>query len=63
MNLPHTDFALCMYLIPEKLHNEEPIRILTSLAHLLETAQFEAFWVEANTCKAVDARKLPAFQG
>jgi len=51
MNLPSTDFSLCMYLIPEKLHHEEPIRSLITLSNLLEPAQFENFWVEANTCK------------
>jgi len=60
MNLPNTDFALCMYLIPEKLHNEEPVRILSSLAHLLESAQFEAFWEEANTCREL-LNTIPGF--
>jgi len=50
-NLPHCDFGLCMYMIPEKLHEEEPIRILASLSQLLETCQFVEFWTEAKTCR------------
>jgi len=51
MNLPSTDFTLCMYLIAERHHTEEPIKILTTLAQLLESAQFADFWVETNTCR------------
>jgi len=51
MNLPHNDFALCMYLIPEKLHEEEPIHILTCLSQLLEICHFSEFWIEAKTCR------------
>jgi len=60
MNLPNLDFQLCMYLIPEKLHHEEPIRILISLSHLLETATFAAFWVEANNCREL-LDQIPGF--
>jgi len=51
MNLPSTDFMLSLCMIPEKLHSEEPIKILIVLSQLLESAQFSEFWVEANTCK------------
>jgi len=60
MNLPSSDFALCMYLIPERLHTEEPIQILITLANLLESSQFEAFWVQMNLCKEF-FDKIPGF--
>jgi len=51
MNLPNIDFSLCMYMIPEYLHVEEPIKILIQIHNLLETAQFVEFWNEAKACK------------
>jgi len=60
MNLPSSDFSLCLYLISERLHNEEPIRVLISLAHLLESAQFPQFWTEANTCREL-LNTIPGF--
>eukprot|EP00742_Colponemidia_sp_Colp-10_P001108 GILJ01001198.1.p1 GENE.GILJ01001198.1~~GILJ01001198.1.p1 ORF type:complete len:239 (-),score=34.81 GILJ01001198.1:205-846(-) len=51
MSLPNADFTLCMYLIPEKFHNEEPVKTLATLADMLETCQFKAFWKETTTCR------------
>jgi len=48
MNLPNPDFSLCLYLIPERLHGEEPVRTLSTLAALLETARFVEFWMQAT---------------
>eukprot|EP01114_Cavostelium_apophysatum_P010696 TRINITY_DN24802_c0_g1_i1.p1 TRINITY_DN24802_c0_g1~~TRINITY_DN24802_c0_g1_i1.p1 ORF type:complete len:214 (-),score=39.36 TRINITY_DN24802_c0_g1_i1:220-861(-) len=60
MNLPSADFSLCMYLIAERLHTEEPIKTLTTLAHLLESARFADFWTEANNCREL-LNTIPGF--
>jgi len=52
-NLPNNDFMLCMYLILEKFHEEEPVRTLASLSQLLESCQFTEFWDEAKTCREI----------
>jgi len=39
---PATDFALCMYQIPEKHHAS--LKEVKDLAQLLETAKFKSFW-------------------
>jgi len=46
MAFPATDFALCMYQIPEKHHSQlkDPIR----LSQHLEMAKFKAFWKAAE---------------
>jgi len=57
---PATDFALCMYQIPEKHHQhlKDPIR----LAQHLEMAKFKAFWKMAEeqvaAAKAADGDKV-----
>jgi len=59
MNLPHYDFMLCMYLISEKLHVEDPIKTLITLSQLLETCQFGEFWKVSKTCELLDT--VPGF--
>ena len=46
-NLPHTDLVMCKCLIePGRLEGEEnPLRRILSYATLLETCQFEKFWI------------------
>jgi len=44
MALPATDFLACSYLLPEKLHEMEPVKTLFKLANFLETGQFKQFW-------------------
>jgi len=43
MALPATDFLACSYLIPEKLHETEPIKTLFKFANYL-TGQYKQFW-------------------
>jgi len=61
MNLPATDFLLCMYLIPERMQAEEPVNSISNLANLLETCRFAQFWEEA---KAADdfLGTIPGFE-
>jgi len=61
MNLPHNDFTLCMYMIPEVAHQEEPIRMLLCLADLLETCRFPEFWIKAETCRTELLNTIPGF--
>jgi len=60
MNLPHYDFMMSLYLLPEKLHEEEPVKTLAGLAHFLETCRFAEFWVEAKTCREL-LNTIPGF--
>merc|ERR1719191_1778744 len=46
MAFPATDFALCMYQIPEKHHST--LKDVIRLSQLLETAKFKAFWKTAE---------------
>jgi len=46
--LPSNDFLACSYLLPENLHEMEPIKTLFKLANLLETGQFKQFWKELS---------------
>ncbi|BFZ07052.1 hypothetical protein BsWGS_10091 [Bradybaena similaris] len=44
-NLPHSDFILCKCLIETSRLTEEPVSKVLRLAHFLETANFQQFWV------------------
>uniref|UniRef100_A0A0B6Z0D1 Eukaryotic translation initiation factor 3 subunit K n=1 Tax=Arion vulgaris TaxID=1028688 RepID=A0A0B6Z0D1_9EUPU len=44
-NLPHSDFILCKCLIETSRLTEEPVSKVLQLAHFLETANFQQFWV------------------
>jgi len=59
MAFPATDFALCMYQIPEKYHAQlkDPIK----LSQHLEMAKFKAFWKAAE--EQVTAAKEPDSEG
>lgn len=46
MAFPAPDFALCMYQIPEKYHQQ--LRQPINLAQQLEMAKFNAFWKDAE---------------
>merc|ERR1719399_2301697 len=46
MAFPATDFALCMYQIPEKYHSQ--LKYPISLSQHLEMAKFKAFWKAAE---------------
>lgn len=46
MNLPESDFQLCMYLVPSNLLDHELVVSLVSLASKLEGAKFSQFWSE-----------------
>jgi len=57
---PETQFLQCTYLVPEALHEVEPVKSVLKLANLLETAQFKKFWQERSDAKQLyDA--LPGF--
>lgn len=54
---PSTDFALCMYQIPEKYHNNAELKPIIDLAALLELSDFKKFWEELKKnadCKTVN---------
>jgi len=65
MNLPHTDFTLCLYLISERTQDEKELVALKEAHDLLETAQFSEFWSrlerEDDTAKLLKA--IPGFVG
>mmetsp|Transcript_93755 Transcript_93755/g.148027 ORF Transcript_93755/g.148027 Transcript_93755/m.148027 type:complete len:228 (+) Transcript_93755:75-758(+) len=48
MAYPATDFALCMYQIPEKHQLQKGLEDAADLARFLETCKFKAFWKEAH---------------
>jgi translation initiation factor 3 subunit K len=52
MAFPATDFALCMYQIPEKYHQAPELKEVIHLAQQLEMAKFKSFWKE---CEGVEA--------
>jgi len=60
MNLPHTHFLLCSYLVNERLQTEESLSKLFTLANLLETAHFKGFWTEAANATDLLAQ-VPGF--
>merc|ERR1711865_1145956 len=47
MSLPASDFQLCLFLVSEKVQQEESIRSLVDVWGMLETADFARFWLEA----------------
>jgi translation initiation factor 3 subunit K len=51
MNLKDNAFTLAMYLVPEKYHNDSQVEALSQLAKLLEVAQYDEFWKQAETHK------------
>jgi translation initiation factor 3 subunit K len=59
MAFPSTDFALCMYQIPEK--HQQGLEHAMELARLLETAKFKAFWKTAQ--QQIDAAKEKETEG
>ncbi|GFR93457.1 eukaryotic translation initiation factor 3 subunit K [Elysia marginata] len=44
-NLPHSDFILCKCMIEPSRLMEEPVAKVLGLAELLETANFNEFWI------------------
>jgi len=60
MNLPSNDFTLALYLLPEKVHSEEPVLTLSTLASLLESSHFGEFWLESKTCREL-LDEIPGF--
>ncbi len=53
MALPAPDFQTNLYLVPEKLHGEEPLKSLIKLNNLLEQGSFKKFWKELEAVRAV----------
>jgi len=44
MQLPHTDYLACTYLVPEHVLDDEPVRCITTAATLLECCRFREVW-------------------
>merc|ERR1712216_526657 len=44
MQLPQSDFNLCLYLLPESILQDEGVKGLQSLANTLESCDFPKFW-------------------
>ena len=61
MNLPQTDYLACMYLVPERVLDEEPIKTVAAVAALLETCSFRKFWEEAAPLRAELLAGTPGF--
>lgn len=61
MALPAVDYNLCMFLIPEKLQQEEPLVTIATWAQLLETARFSDFWNEAARSRDL-VESVPGFE-
>jgi len=57
MAFPATDFALCMYQMPEKYHQAPELKEVVNLAQQLEMAKFKAFWKEAETVEVLKKAK------
>jgi len=51
MALPQMDFLACTHLVPEKLHETEPVKTLLKLHSLLDSTQFKKFWKELSSTK------------
>merc|ERR1719335_1740645 len=54
---PANEFSLCMFQIPERLHNTDELRKVVELAHLLEMTKFNQFWREAESSQELDICK------
>lgn len=61
MALPAMDFSLCMSLIPDRFHSEDPFATLAKLSQLLETCQFREFWNEAGRSRSL-VESVPGFE-
>jgi len=61
MNLPHTDYLACTYLLPERVLDEEPISTIAAVAELLETCSFRAFWEALAPLRADLLDATPGF--
>lgn len=48
MEMPGTDFMLCMYLIPVTTQKDASIETLKTLADKLESCMFKQFWTEVS---------------
>eukprot|EP00455_Lapot_gusevi_P025960 TRINITY_DN2739_c0_g1_i3.p1 TRINITY_DN2739_c0_g1~~TRINITY_DN2739_c0_g1_i3.p1 ORF type:complete len:234 (-),score=72.78 TRINITY_DN2739_c0_g1_i3:101-745(-) len=59
-SLPSNDFLDCQYLIPEHLHNTEPIKTLFLLFQLLDSCQYADFWREAEKARNI-LESVPSF--
>lgn len=53
MNLKENAFTLALYLIPEKHRSDPSIEALSQLAKLLECAQYDEFWKQAEVSKDI----------
>jgi len=60
MNLPHSDYLLCTYLVPESVQELEQIAAIFSVASLLEACQFRAFWSALEPLRELLA-SIPGF--
>jgi len=60
MQLPSSDFQLCLYLIPEAVQEEQVLQNLMELSNLLETCDFLKFWEAAKAQEKLLA-SIPEF--
>ena len=61
MQMPATDFMLCMYLVPGAV-KEQKIEVLKQLSDKLETCQFKEYWADmADEKNASVANGIPGF--
>eukprot|EP00172_Hildenbrandia_rubra_P003260 Plantae.Rhodophyta-Hildenbrandia_rubra.ctg4972.p1 GENE.Plantae.Rhodophyta-Hildenbrandia_rubra.ctg4972~~Plantae.Rhodophyta-Hildenbrandia_rubra.ctg4972.p1 ORF type:complete len:236 (+),score=32.90 Plantae.Rhodophyta-Hildenbrandia_rubra.ctg4972:42-710(+) len=61
MTLPSPDFLCSLYLIPDRMQDDEPIPIISKLATLLETGRFKEFWETCGSCKEL-VSTVPGFE-
>merc|ERR1711879_897329 len=64
MNLPHGDFPLSLYVLPEAAHQNEGVAALKKVSNLLETAQFTGFWTlfEEDSATSGLLKNFPGFR-
>merc|ERR1711907_179394 len=60
MQLPNSDFNLCLCLIPESIQRDETVTNLVLLSNLLESCDFPKFWETTSTMENV-LKAVPGF--
>ena len=59
--LPQTDYLMCTYLLPDRLHDTAPISTIAEAANMLETCCFREFWGSLDPLRAELLKGLPGF--
>lgn len=61
MQLPSSDFATVLHLIPERLQEDADIASLIALMQHLDAARYQSFWLACDACRSANLGKVPGF--